>query len=346
MVFGVYEDFDNKSHDHPPNQEDNITNIVNDQDDSEQSKTLPPLNPLPIVNITSSLDTSQLRNIRNNSENDKTNSSSEIEKLSFVEQFKQLSEIQQASIISALNISHDNASTPLSTPKTHNIIKNDLDDSSDSDESVDNSTLIKSLMQSVSNLALNQSRLLDHQQNPKKPFIPVISEQKNITSTSSREIRQARLTKKLIEAADRVNAQKLKLFQVSARGRCLKFKQWIRDITNLLHMFTCTQNILLNYPRITDIPKPYINAAVYTFINSFVELEGKNVIKGVIGNGHDALILLQTYCARVTNDNILSCVHNFNNTKIFPSESAVCYIARFHDAYLSAQSVGLHLDLG
>ena len=159
-------------------------------------------------------------------------------------------------------------------------------------------------MQSVNNLALNQSRLLEHKKDPKKPFVPIISEQKKIAPRPD-EIKQAKLTKKLIEAADRVDMQKLKLFRVSARGRRLKFMHWIGDATNLFHMFTYTKNILLAYPRITRISKLYVNAAVYTFINSFIDLEGKNVIKGVIGDGHTALILLQKYCARDTNDDIV-----------------------------------------
>ena len=37
---------------------------------------------------------------------------------------------------------------------------------------------------------------------------------------------------------------------------------------------------------------------------------------------------------------------SFNNTKIFPTESALRYIARFRDAYHLAKSVGLHLNSG
>ena len=61
MVFDVYDEFDDKSHDHPPTNSVSIENIVEGQQDVEQNNVLPTLDPLPLVNITSSLDTSQLR---------------------------------------------------------------------------------------------------------------------------------------------------------------------------------------------------------------------------------------------------------------------------------------------
>ena len=85
---------------------------------------------------------------------------------------------------------------------------------------------------------------------------------------------------------------------------------------------------------------------MYTYINSFVDLEGKGVIENVLGDRYSALLLLQTYCARMTNNDVLTCEEKFNSTKIFNTESAIRYIAHFHDTYLLAKSVGCYYDNG
>ena len=91
--------------------------------------------------------------------------------------------------------------------------------------------------------------------------LPIFSNLKKKASKFS-QTKQAKLTKCLIEAADRINLRKLKLIQISARGRRLKFMHWIGDTTNLLHMFTHTQKILENYPHIHKPQKQYVNAAL------------------------------------------------------------------------------------
>ena len=121
---------------------------------------------------------------------------------------------------------------------------------------------------------------------------------------------------------------------------------WIGDVTNLLDMFCQMNQILFKYPTIQKPSKEYVNGAIYTFISSFINLEGNNVIKASLSDGHSALLLLQKYCVRITNADILTCEENFNNTKIFSTENATKFISRFHDSYLLARSVGSYLENG
>ena len=106
-----------------------------------------------------------------------------------------------------------------STPKTNNILptNQDLLDSSDSDDSIDQSTLLKNLVQNMNDFALNQLRMLEHKNNPSVPFVPVLSPLKN-KSSNNNKTKQAKLTKKLIEAAVHISARKLKHFRISAWG--------------------------------------------------------------------------------------------------------------------------------
>ena len=85
---------------------------------------------------------------------------------------------------------------------------------------------------------------------------------------------------------------------------------------------------------------------MYTYVYSFIDLGGKSVIKGVLGDGYSALLLLQKYCSRITNNDISTCEEKFNSTKIFNTESVLRYISRFHDPYLVAESVGSHFEDG
>ena len=340
------------------------------QEDTEFEQEIPPntdtnlptdLPPLRVLNVTESFDRVQSDTI-NNANSTHTNSNATIDtgKIasdSFLSFFRQISTTQQNTIKRAISTfdSENVTSTPTipknniisSTPKTHNILhaNQDLLDSSDSDESTDQTTLIKNLVQSMNNFAVNQSRMLEHKTNPNIPYVPIISKLKKKSSNYTK-FRQAKLTKKLIEAADRINVRQLKLFRITARARRLKYMHWIGDVINLLDMFPQMNHILLRYPTIQKPSKEYINGALYTFINSFIDLEGKNVIKESLSDGYSALLLLQKYCARITNADILTCEENFNNTKIFATENATKFISHFHDAYLLARSVGSRLERG
>ena len=62
-------------------------------------------------------------------------------------------------------------------PKTNNIFptNHNLLSLSDSDDSIDQSTLLKNLVQSMNDFALNQSHMLEHKNNPSICFVPVLS---------------------------------------------------------------------------------------------------------------------------------------------------------------------------
>ena len=89
-------------------------------------------------------------------------------------------------------------------------ISQELQESSDS-----KSNLIKNLVRSMNDFALNQSHLIQHKNNPTVPFAPILSKIKKKSSNYS-HTKQAKLTKRLIEAADRINLRKLKLTQTYA----------------------------------------------------------------------------------------------------------------------------------
>ena len=65
---------------------------------------------------------------------------------------------------------------------------------------------MKNLVQSMNDFAINQSCMLEHKNNPNTPYVPIISKLKKTKSRSHyTKLKQAKLTKKLIEAADQIN---------------------------------------------------------------------------------------------------------------------------------------------
>ena len=83
---------------------------------------------------------------------------------------------------------------------------------------------------------------------------------------------------------------------------------------------------MTNYPKIHKQSSAYVNGAIYTYINSFLDLEGKNMIKLSLGDRYSAILLLQKYCACLTNADILTSKEMCNKTKIFPTLSAMHFI--------------------
>ena len=157
------------------------------------------------------------------------------------------------------------------------------------------------------------------------------------------EKKSARLTKKLIEAADRIKLRKLKI-DSNPKNRRLRFMYFIEEFDNVLKMFTATKDILSDYPTITSPSTKYdfVKNVVFTFLNSFVDLEAKQCIKESNNDGIVAIELLKAYCARVTPQDAMRCEDSFNNTRQYSNESATKYIARFRDAKLLAKSVGFN----
>ena len=137
---------------------------------------------------------------------------------SFLSFVRQISATQQNTIRGAIstfdaenaiptNTSENNTRHNIisSTPRTNNILhtNQDLLDSSDRDESTDQTNLMKNLVQSMNDFAINQSCMLEHKNNPNIPYVPIISKLKKTKSRSHyTKLKQAKLTKKIIEAAD------------------------------------------------------------------------------------------------------------------------------------------------
>ena len=156
------------------------------------------------------------------------------------------------------------------------------------------------------------------------------------------EKKRAKLTKSLIEAADRIKLKKLRI-DSNPKVRRLRFMYFIEEFDNVLKMLTTTKDILSEYPTITSPSSKheYVKNVVFTLLNSFVDLDAKQCIKQSNNNGIVALELLISYCARVTPSDVLRCEDAFNVTRQYANESATKYIARFRDAKLLAKSVGV-----
>ena len=73
---------------------------------------------------------------------------------------------------------------------------------------------------------------------------------------------------------------------------------WIGDTMNLFDMFSQTNKIWSTYPKICKPSSAYVNGSIYLYINSFIDVEGGNVIKLSLDDGYSALLLLQKYCAQ------------------------------------------------
>ena len=161
------------------------------------------------------------------------------------------------------------------------------------------------------------------------------------------EKKKAQLTKRIIEAADRVKLRKLKL-DPDPKNRRLKFMNFVEDVGNILKMFAQTKNILAVYPEIQEpLPKyEYAKEALFTLLHSFVDLDGKGVIEAANMDGIVALTLLQSYCARITPQDRINCQKAFEMMSQYPNESASKYIIRFRDTKLLAKSVGKKYEEG
>ena len=128
------------------------------------------------------------------------------------------------------------------------------------------------------------------------------------------------LATKMIKQASRVNFQRLKLDN-DPRSTTLIFMYFIEDLTNLLDMFHETFKILTDYPTINDPTSKYDYArkSLFTLINSYSNLEVKQIIKSMYGNGCQALKLLQARCACATPNDAVRHEHTFNTTQIQPN---------------------------
>ena len=152
---------------------------------------------------------------------------------------------------------------------------------------------------------------------------------------------RVRLTKKLIEAADKVDLRKLKIDH-NPKNRRIKFMHFIENIINIFALFSAIEHVIRNYPTIAELQEKYshFSFAIFTILNICVDLEAKEVIKESNTEGIMAIHMQRDYCARITPQDQCRCEEAFNSTKQFTNETTSKYIGKFRDAKLLAKSVG------